>query len=106
MKRDFTCIDDIINGTSSAIDKNYKYEVFNLGNQRSEELMDMVHLIEENLGKKAIIDFQPMQLGDVQESFANIDKSIEMLNYRPKTNIDIGINIFINWYKNDAGEIF
>ena len=99
MKRDFTYIDDIIAGTRSAIDKNYPCEIFNLGNHRSEELMDVVHLIEENLGKKAIIDFQPMQPGDVKESFADIDKSIEMLRYQPMTNVDSGIKKFVEWYK-------
>ena len=99
MKRDFTYIDDIIAGTCSAIDKNYKCEFFNLGNHRSEQLMDMVHLIEENLGKKAKIDFQPMQPGDVRESYADIGKSVEMLEYKPITNIDVGIEQFIEWYK-------
>ncbi|MBT6937946.1 MAG: NAD-dependent epimerase/dehydratase family protein [Candidatus Marinimicrobia bacterium] len=99
MKRDFTFIDDIISGTRSAIDNNYKCEIFNLGNSRSEQLMDIVHLIEENLGKKAKIEFMPMQPGDVPESFADIKKSIDMLNYKPTTNIDVGISEFINWYK-------
>ena len=99
MKRDFTYIDDIISGTRSAIDNNYKCEIFNLGNSRSEQLMDIVHLIEENLGKKAKIEFMPMQPGDVPESFADIKKSIDMLNYKPTTNIDVGISEFINWYK-------
>jgi UDP-glucuronate 4-epimerase len=99
MKRDFTFIDDIISGTRSAIDNNYKCEIFNLGNSRSEQLMDIVHLIEENLGKKAKIEFMPMQPGDVPESFADIEKSIDMLNYKPTTNIDVGISEFINWYK-------
>ena len=98
MKRDFTYIDDIIAGTRSAIDRIFKCEVFNLGNHKSEQLMDVVSLIEQNLGKKAEIDFQPMQPGDVSESFADIDKSIELLNYKPKTNIDVGIGKFINWY--------
>ena len=100
MKRDFTYIDDIISGTRSAIDNNYTCEVFNLGNHRSEQLMDVVSLIEENLGKKAEIDFQPMQPGDVPESFANIDKSIVMLGYKPTTNVDAGIRKFIEWYIN------
>tara|TARA_Y100000294_G_C8291798_1_gene231096 strand:- start:61 stop:456 length:396 start_codon:yes stop_codon:yes gene_type:complete len=98
MKRDFTYIDDIISGTRAAIEKNYKCEVFNLGNHKSEKLMDMVAMIEKELGKKAIIDFQPMQLGDVPESFADIEKSIELLGYKPKTNVDIGVRNFLEWY--------
>lgn len=99
MKRDFTYIDDIISGTRSAIEKNYKYEIFNLGNHRSEQLMDVVNLIEKNLDKRADVDLQPMQPGDVSESFADIDKSIELLNYKPTTNVDVGIEKLIRWYK-------
>jgi len=99
MKRDFTYIDDIIVGTRLAIDKNYQCEVFNLGNHRSEQLMDVVQLIEENLGKKAEIEFLPMQPGDVPESFADIDKSMEMIRYEPTTNVDVGIRKFIEWFK-------
>ena len=99
MKRDFTYIDDIISGTRTAIDKNYKCEVFNLGNHKSEQLMDVVSLIEQNLGKKAEIEFLPMQLGDVPESFADIEKSIEKLSFKPQTSIKGGIPNFINWYK-------
>jgi len=60
--------------------------------------MDVVHLIEKYLGKKAEIDFQPMQPGDVPESFVDIDRSIEMLGYKPTTNVDLGIRSFIAWY--------
>ena len=98
MKRDFTYISDIISGTRAAIDKNYKCEVFNLGNHKSERLMDVVSLIEQNLGKKAEIKFLPMQPGDVPESFAEIKKTIKMLDFHPKTNVNDGINLFISWY--------
>ena len=99
MKRDFTFIDDIISGTKAAINKNYKCEIFNLGNHRSEKLMDVVYHIEKTLDKKAEIDYLPMQLGDVPESFADIEKSIRMLGFKPRTNVDIGVMNFIKWYK-------
>jgi len=99
MKRDFTFIDDIVSGTRASIDKNYQCEVFNLGNHRSEDLMYMIELIDRNIGKKAVINFQQMQPGDVPESFADIDRSIEKLNYVPTTNIDTGIDCLINWYQ-------
>jgi len=99
MKRDFTYIDDIISGVRSSVDKNYKCEVFNLGNHRSEQLMEVVYLIEQYLGKKAEINFQPMQPGDVKESFADIIKSEEKLGFKPTTNIDVGIKFFVEWYK-------
>jgi len=99
MKRDFTYIDDIISGTRTAIDKNYKCEIFNLGNHKSEKLMDMIGLLEKGLGTKAEINFLPMQPGDVVESFADIMKSIQKLSFTPKTSINKGIEKFIKWYK-------
>jgi UDP-glucuronate 4-epimerase len=100
MKRDFTFIDDIILGTKSAIEKNYKCEIFNLGNNKNEELMYLIKVLENELSKEAIIEFLPMQPGDVIETYANIDKSIEKLNYKPKTSIHDGIPKFIDWFKN------
>jgi len=105
MKRDFTYIDDIISGTRAAIDKNYKCEVFNLGNHKSEQLMNVVSLIEDSLNKKAKIDFLPMQPGDVTESFADINHIIKKLGFNPKTTIDKGIPKFINWY-NEYNSIY
>jgi len=99
MKRDFTYIDDIIAGTRSAIDKNYKCEIFNLGNNKSEELMDVIRIIESELSQKAIIDFQPMQPGDVRESFSDINHTKNKLDFQPKTSIVDGIPKFIDWYK-------
>ena len=99
MKRDFTYIDDIIRGTRAAINKNYSCEVFNIGNNKNEQLMDVVSLIEENLGKKAEIKFLPMQPGDIPESFADIDKTKNLLGFNPDTNINVGIKKFINWYR-------
>ena len=99
MKRDFTYIDDIIQGTLSAIDKNYNKEIFNLGNNKSEQLMKVIDIIEKKLNKKAKIDLLPMQDGDVKESFADIDYSIQKLNYKPLTSIEEGIPKLIDWYK-------
>ncbi len=99
MKRDFTFVDDIISGTRASLDKNYKCELFNLGNNKSEELMDVINILENELNKKAVINFQPMQPGDVKESFADISHSQNKLNYKPKTSIMDGIPKFIEWYK-------
>ncbi len=99
MKRDFTYIDDIISGTRSAMKKNYKYEIFNLGNNKSERLLDLISIIEQNLGKKAEIKFFPMQPGDVKESFADITHSYNKLDYNPKVKIIEGVPSFIKWYK-------
>tara|TARA_Y100000590_G_scaffold255921_1_gene287435 strand:+ start:2274 stop:3227 length:954 start_codon:yes stop_codon:yes gene_type:complete len=99
MKRDFTFIDDIIEGTISSIEKNYNCEIFNLGNNRSENLMDVIKLIEDNLGLKAIINFKPIQPGDVLETYANIEHSQQKLNFQPKINIDQGIQYFTDWFR-------
>ena len=99
MKRDFTYIDDIISGIVSSIDKNYKCEIFNLGNNKSENLMNIVSLIESNLNKKAKIKFSPIQPGDVEKTNADIKKSKRMLGYNPLTDVDEGVKNFIKWYK-------
>tara|TARA_B100000676_G_C18063185_1_gene839187 strand:+ start:925 stop:1875 length:951 start_codon:yes stop_codon:yes gene_type:complete len=99
MKRDFTYIDDIVYGTRAALDKNYKYEIFNLGNHKSERLKDIISLIEKHLSKKAKIKKLPMQPGDVKRTFADIEYTTKMLNFFPKTSVKSGIPKFIDWYK-------
>jgi UDP-glucuronate 4-epimerase len=99
MERDFTYIDDIIEGTKAAIEKNYSFEIFNLGNNKSVNLLDFIKTIENKLNKKAIINFQPMQSGDVKETYADISESEEKLGFKPKISIDQGIPKFIKWYK-------
>ncbi len=99
MERDFTYIDDIVNGIKSSIENNYSNEVFNLGNSRFENLMDMIGIIEKELGEKAQIKFLEMQAGDIKKTFANIDISKEKLAYKPQTTIEKGIPKFIQWYK-------
>jgi len=99
MKRDFTYIDDIVSGIRSSIDHNYDCEIFNIGNNKSENLLDMISIIEKELNIKSIINFKPMQKGDVVENFSNIEKSTKMLGYKPSTSINKGIPLFIDWYK-------
>ena len=98
MKRDFTYIDDIVDGLVSAIKNNYSLEIFNLGNSRSEDLMDVVSILEKKLNTKAIIEYEGMQPGDVKKTFADIKKANEKLNYNPKVNIESGIENFIEWF--------
>ena len=99
MLRDFTYIDDIVNGICASIENNYLYEIFNLGNNRFEDLMDMISYLEKALDKKADIEYMDIQPGDVEKTFANIDHSTSKLNYKPKTTIQEGIPKFIKWYK-------
>ena len=99
MKRDFTFIDDIIYGLRASLDSDYQCEVFNLGNNKSENLMDMIKIIEEELNSKAKIQFYDMQPGDVRNTFADISHAKELLGYSPKIAIEEGIPKFIDWYK-------
>ena len=98
MKRDFTFIDDIVDGIVSSIKKNYNKEVFNLGNNKSEDLMDVISIIEQKIGKKAKVLFKSMQLGDVEKTYADIRSAKEKLGYSPKTDVQEGIEKFIDWF--------
>ena len=99
MQRDFTYIDDIIDGVKASIDKNFFCEIFNLGNNRCENLMDMIELIEQSLGKKAEMNLMDIQPGDVKKTFADIEYSRDKLGYEPTTSITKGIPVFIRWYR-------
>ena len=99
MQRDFTYIDDIIDGVKASIDKNFFCEIFNLGNNRCENLMDMIALIEDSLGKKAELNLMDIQPGDVKKTFADIEYSRDKLGYEPTTSITEGIPLFIRWYR-------
>ena len=98
--RDYTYIDDIIQGVRAAIDYNSsKHEIINLGESQTVELRELISILEENLNKKAIIDQKPPQPGDVSQTFADISKAMELLNYDPQTNIELGIKKFIEWFR-------
>ena len=99
-RRDYTYIDDIIQGVRAAIDySETPYEVFNLGESDTVELHELISLLEESLGKKAVIDRKPMQPGDVPQTCADITKARELLGYEPKTKIHEGIPKFVEWFK-------
>ena len=103
MERDFTYIDDIVNGVTKIIEANTvdreHYKTYNIGNNKTESLMDFINIIEKALNKKASKEMMPMQPGDVPKTFANIDGLINDYNYTPKTDIKKGIEIFIDWFK-------
>jgi len=99
-RRDYTFVDDIIQGVRAAIDYDKSdYEIFNLGESQTIELKDLIGLLEENLDKKAIIERHEMQPGDVPLTFADISKARELLNYNPHTKIEQGIPMFVEWFK-------
>jgi UDP-glucuronate 4-epimerase len=97
MFRNFTYIDDIVDGILRVLATPKPYEIYNIGNNRAEKLMDFIAGIENRLGKKAVKTFLPMQPGDVKATMADITK-IMNLGYQPKTNIPEGIDNFISWY--------
>jgi UDP-glucuronate 4-epimerase len=99
MKRDFTYIDDIADGTLAALDRPVPYEIFNLGNSNSVELMDFIGALEEELGKKAEKNMMPIQPGDVPETSADIEKTRKLLGFSPKTPVKVGIRNFVAWYR-------
>ncbi len=112
MRRDFTYIDDIIAGVMACLDRaplddglakpggsTAPHAIYNIGNNQSEALMDMIATVEAACGKKAIIDFQPMQPGDVHETHADIDAIVCDHGYAPSTPISVGIPNFVNWYR-------
>jgi UDP-glucuronate 4-epimerase len=99
-RRDYTYIDDIIAGVRAAIDYDQtNYEVINLGESRTVELRELIALIKTELGTQAAIDWQPLQPGDVPQTFADISKARRLLNYSPQTQIEMGIKQFIEWFK-------
>ncbi len=99
MQRDFTYIDDIIAGVIAALDRPAPYEIYNLGNHKSENLLDFIHLIEEYLNKKATINFLPIQPGDVPDTFADIRSAEKQLGFAPQTDVRLGIKKFLEWYR-------
>ncbi|OQA02680.1 MAG: UDP-glucose 4-epimerase [Planctomycetes bacterium ADurb.Bin401] len=98
MMRDFTYIDDIIDGVAAAIDKCGGYEIFNLGQSQPVRLDDLIREIEKALGKKAEIQRLPLQPGDVEKTFADVSKARKILGYNPRTGLSTGLNKFADWF--------
>jgi len=101
MRRDFTYIDDIVTGVTASLcrDGLERYEVFNIGNHRSENLMDMIGLLAGALGVEPRMEMLPMQPGDVPATYADIDRIRTKLGYEPTTPISVGIPRFVDWYR-------
>lgn len=117
MKRDFTYIDDIIEGVARVIDRPptadpawdrqnpdpatswCPYKIYNIGNNQQEELLHFIAVLEECLGRKAEKHFLPMQNGDVKETYANVDDLVRDVGFRPSTPIELGLQRFVEWYR-------
>ncbi|TWT58211.1 dTDP-glucose 4,6-dehydratase [Thalassoglobus neptunius] len=117
MQRDFTYIDDIVDGIIRVLDRPAEpnpqwsgdspdpstskapYRIFNIGNHRPVELLEMIQSLERCLGKKAKMNLLPMQPGDVPATFADIESIREVTGFAPKTSLDSGIEQFVKWYR-------
>ncbi len=115
--RDFTYIDDIVNGVIKTLDNlatnnvdwksdnpdpassHAPWRIYNIGNNKPVKLMDYIGALEQSLGKKAKINFLPLQLGDVPDTYANVDNLKKKFNYKPSTSIIEGVSNFVKWYK-------
>ena len=116
-RRDFTYIDDIVEGVIRTLDtpansnlewnsdqpdpgsSNAPWRIYNIGNNKPIELMDYIATLEKALGKKAEKEFLPLQAGDVPETYANVDDLVEQFDYKPTTSVEEGINHFVSWYR-------
>ncbi len=110
MRRDFTYIDDIVKGVLSCLDNppsadvlEVPERVYNIGNNRSEKLTDFIATLENALGRKAEIILKPMQMGDVQETYADITAMQRDFDFEPSTGIGEGIPLFVDWYRDYHG---
>ena len=103
MKRDFTYIDDIVQGLCKIIEldveNRFHYKLFNIGNNKTETLSDFISNIERILKISASKNFFPIQKGDVSQTWADIDDLYNEVSYKPNTKIDVGLKKFIDWYK-------
>jgi UDP-glucuronate 4-epimerase len=115
--RDFTYIDDIVEGVIKTLDNpatsnvNWKgnqpdpatsrapWRIYNIGNNNPVQLMDYIKALEKTLGKKAKINFLPLQPGDVADTYANTDNLNKKFNYKPSTSVISGVSNFVKWYK-------
>jgi len=103
MERDFTYIDDIVEGVLRVIDRpiegRAKYKIYNIGNNSSVKLMDFIEALEESIGKEAHKEMLPIQPGDVKRTWADVEDLIRDYNYYPQTPVREGIQKFVDWYK-------
>ena len=110
MRRDFTYIDDIVEGiirvinkkpqvTSTGNDKSIRYKIYNIGNNQPVNLIDFITILEKQLGITAEKELLPLQAGEVEETYADIDDLIQDTGFEPNTSIDVGLKYFVDWYR-------
>ncbi len=103
LSRDFTYIDDIVSGIKKTLLNDSKdkslYKLYNIGNSKPVLLMDFINAIEKELGIEAVKNFMPMQLGDVNQTYADVSKLKNDYDYSPSVNVDFGIKSFVSWFR-------
>jgi UDP-glucuronate 4-epimerase len=104
MSRDFTYIDDIVNGIIKVIDNPSDFNIYNIGNNSPLSLMEFIETLENAIGKKAKKNFMPMQDGDVVSTYADVSGLINNFDYKPDTKLVDGIKKFVKWYQNFYGD--
>ena len=97
-RRDYTYITDIINGVLRAMERVQGFEIINLGGSQTTRLVDLIELLEKNLGRKAVIEEEPWQPGDVVATYADVDKARRLLGYEPQVSVEEGIRRFVEWF--------
>ena len=100
-RRDYTYIDDLIEGIMGVIHRHKGFEAYNLGESQTTSLSELIHLIEEALGKKARVEMLEAQPGDVSITYADISKAMRLLGYQPRIKMEEGIKRFVEWYKQE-----
>jgi UDP-glucuronate 4-epimerase len=98
-KRDYTHINDIIQGITGSLDRLEGFDVFNLGESKTISLIDLINLLERYTNRKAKLNYLPLQSGDVRQTYADISKARNLLTYAPEISMEEGLQDFINWYK-------
>jgi len=102
MKRDFTFVEDIVDGIIKAMENVFDFEIINLGNNTPHEVKELIKLIEKNTGKEASIKNEKAPDGDVPITFADIKKAKKLLDWKPETSLQKGIKKFVEWFKNNS----
>jgi len=102
-RRDYTYIDDIIDGVMAARTADYAHEIINLGRSDTIVLSDLIGRIEQALGRRAKVRLMPSQPGDVVQTYADITKASRLLGFNPRTSIETGIELFVDWYLKKRG---
>jgi UDP-glucuronate 4-epimerase len=105
-RRDYTYVDDIVGGIRGALRYDgSQYEVINLGNNHTVTLIELIRSLEKSLGKRATINWQPEQPGDVPQTWASVTKAHQLLGYQPRTPFAEGIRRFAEWYQRNAAGV-